>query len=98
MARTTSGNVNTRDIQKRRDMSSNSDESSSSSAAAVIGSNAMPHFGHVAGWSCTTSGCIGQVYIVLLAGGIHAGFRSNAVPHFGQLPGSSDSMPGHIGQ
>ena len=34
------------------------------SADGVIGSSAMPHFGQSPGWSCTISGCIGQVYCV----------------------------------
>jgi hypothetical protein len=36
--------------------------SESSSAAPSIGTSAMPHFGHDPGPTCTTSGCIGQVY------------------------------------
>jgi len=48
--------------QKRRLMSRNS--ALSSSAATVRGSSAMPHLGQVPGWSCTTSGCIGQVYSI----------------------------------
>ena len=31
--------------------------------AGITGSSAMPHFGHVPGPRCRTSGCIGQVYI-----------------------------------
>jgi hypothetical protein len=57
----------------------------------------MPHFGHVPGWSCRTSGCIGQVYTILPAG-FHEGFRSKAMPHFGHVPGLSLSTPGHMGQ
>jgi hypothetical protein len=28
----------------------------------LLGTSAMPHFGHFPGPSCSTSGCIGQVY------------------------------------
>ena len=55
----------------------------------------VPHFGHVPGPSCTTSGCIGQVYFTCLGAGA-AG--SSAMPHFGQAAGTALSTPGHIGQ
>src|SRR5947209_20352808 len=34
-----------------------------------LGTSFIPHFGHLPGWPCTTSGCIGQVYWALPAGG-----------------------------
>src|SRR6266536_837084 len=34
--------------------------------------NSIPHFGHLPGWSCTTSGCITQVYRVASGFGVCA--------------------------
>jgi len=81
--------------QKRRLMSSSSPVSSS--VATVRGSSAMPHFGQFPGWSCTTSGCMGQTYSVLrTAAGARAGSR--AMPHFGQAPGPDWRTSGCMGQ
>src|SRR3954451_20443785 len=55
-----SGTLRAALTQKRR-VASRSCESSSSTPAS-IGTSAMPHFGHEPGPTCTTSGCIGQVY------------------------------------
>src|SRR3546814_19586697 len=68
-----------------------------SSADTVIGSSAIPHFGHSPGSSCTTSGCIGQVYWTCRCKGMGAA-SSSGMPHFGQAAGPSFSTPGHIGQ
>ena len=29
----------------------------------------IPHFGHLPGWSATTSGCMGQVYLAAISAG-----------------------------
>jgi hypothetical protein len=55
------GKVRAVPIQKRRVMSRSSELSSSASAVTDFGSKAMPHFGQLPGWSCSISGCIGQV-------------------------------------
>ena len=55
------GKVSAVPIQKRRFMSRSSESSSSTSGVTVFGSNAIPHLGQVPGWSCSISGCIGQV-------------------------------------
>ena len=96
MAMITKGIVNTALIQKRRVMSLSSGFSSSS-RVTVRGSKAMPHLGQLPGSSRTISGCMGQVYSVLVAdAGIPSGSR--AMPHFGQLPGPSRRISGCIGQ
>ena len=53
---TVSGSVD----QKRR-VKLRSSGLSSSSRLGISGSSAMPHLGQSPGWSCRTSGCIGQV-------------------------------------
>ena len=55
------GNVRAADIQSRRVISRSSSLGSSSAVPAMSGSSAMPHFGHVPGPLCRTSGCMGQV-------------------------------------
>ena len=94
MAMTKTGSARTRPIQKRRLMSRSS--ALSSSASAATGSRAIPQMGQSPGSSRTISGCMGQVYRVLLCACGSAGSR--AMPHMGQLPGSSFSTPGHMGQ
>src|SRR4249920_2223958 len=61
------GAPSTTPIQKRRVMSTSSGFGASASAPrfVIIGSSAMPHFGHAPGLSLTTSGCMGHVYRVL---------------------------------
>ena len=95
IARMTSGTVSTALTQKRRVMSSSSGLSSSS-RLTVIGSRCMPHFGHEPGSSRTISGCIGQVYWVLVASEGVSG--SSAMPHLGQAPGSGWRTSGCMGQ
>jgi len=68
------GSASAAPIQNRRRMSSNSGPGPSS-ADGIMGSSAIPHLGHAPGRSCTTSGCIGQVYFApggadALAGGL----------------------------
>ncbi len=60
MARMKTGAPSTTPIQKRRVMSTSSGFGPSS-AEIVIGSSAIPHFGHAPGPCWTISGCIGQV-------------------------------------
>ncbi|MDO8142191.1 MAG: hypothetical protein Q6358_11885 [Candidatus Brocadiales bacterium] len=48
-----------------------------------VGTNLIPHLGHLSGLDCTTSGCIGQVYIV----GVVVGRRVGEV---GSAGGCSD--------
>src|SRR5665811_1325058 len=69
----------------------------SSSTLTVTGSSVMPHFGQLPGWSCLTSGCMGQVYSVLVAAA-GATIGSSAMPHLGQLPGWSCFTSGCMGQ
>ena len=68
-----------------------------SSIVTTCGSSAIPHFGHVPGASRTTSGCIGQVQVVVVVGRAGAA-GSSAMPHFGQAPGWSCRTSGSIGQ
>jgi len=42
------------------------------SLSFLTGTNSIPHFGHLPGWSCTTSGCITQVYWVASGFGVCA--------------------------
>jgi hypothetical protein len=63
IASDTTGTVNAAPIQKRRVISVSS--GLSSSTETVMGSNAMPHNGHVPGVSWTICGCMGQVYFTL---------------------------------
>ena len=60
------------------------------SAEGVIGSSAMPHLGQSPGWSCTISGCIGQVYCVPAGIGSGAGrstrYRSGSASNFAWQP------------
>jgi len=56
----------------------------------------MPHFGQGPGLSWTTSGCMGQTYSVLVAGGA-VGDLSSAMPHLGHAPGRSLLTSGSIG-
>jgi len=57
----------------------------------------MPHFGQEPGISLTTSGCIGQVYSVLVsAAPMSRG--SSAMPHLGQAPPPCWRTSGSIGQ
>src|SRR5208282_6173489 len=95
MAMTKSGTVSAKLIQNRRVMSSSS--GLSSSAVTVRGSSAMPQIGQCPGSARTTSGCIGQVYSVLLAR-IAGDSGSRAIPHFGHAPGPDCRTSGHIGQ
>jgi len=79
-----SGVASSRLSWKRRVMSISS--SFFSSMVTVFASSAIPHFGHAPGCSCTTSGCIGQVYCVFVASrGVTLG--SSAMPQLGQAPG-----------
>src|SRR3954452_7109079 len=56
----------------------------------------MPHLGQRPGWSLTTSGCIGQAYVVAAAGA--AAVASSFIPHLGQRPALSLTTSGCIGQ
>ena len=95
MAIASSGAVSARLIQKRRVMSRSS--GFASSTVTVRGSSAMPQIGQLPGPARTISGCIGQVYSVLVAG--RAGDSgSSAIPHLGQGPGPICRTSGHIGQ
>ena len=95
MALINTGMANMLLTQKRRVISRSSE--SSSSASTVRGSSAMPHLGQLPGWSWTISGCMGQVYSVLVvATGTLLG--SSAMPHLGQLPGPTCSISGCMGQ
>src|SRR5437870_9293222 len=40
--------------------------------SSVTGTNSIPHLGHLPGWSCTTPGCITQVYWVTSGLGVCA--------------------------
>ena len=93
IARMNRGAVSARLIQKRRVMSRSSGFSSPV-AVTVRGSRAMPQIGQLPGLGRTISGCIGQVYSILLSDiGVS---DSSAIPHFGQAPGllsrTSESM------
>ena len=55
------GTARAAEIQNRRVMSASSG-SGPVASVAFTGSRAIPHFGHVPGPSCRTSGCMGQVY------------------------------------
>ena len=70
--------------------------SSGFGAAAVRDSRAMPQEGHAPGWSCTTSGCMGQTYSVREAGCGVSGSR--AMPQEGHAPGVAERTSGHMGQ
>src|SRR5208337_792528 len=94
MAIASNGAVSPRLIQNRRVMSRSS--GLSSSTVTVRGSRAMPQIGQFPGCARTTSGCIGQVYSVLLAGSA-GDSGSSAIPHFGQGPGPIWRTSGHIG-
>ena len=94
MAIASSGAVNARLIQKRRVMSRSS--GFVSSTVTVRGSSVMPQIGQLPGSARTTSGCMGQVYSVLLAGSV-GDSGSRAIPHFGQGPGPIWRTSGHIG-
>ena len=61
MAPMTSGPLSATLTSRRRDMSMSSGFGPSSTVT-VRGSKAMPQMGQDPGWSCTISGCIGQVY------------------------------------
>src|ERR1700687_1295190 len=84
MAIANRGAVRAKLIQKRRVMSRSS--GLSSSTVIVRGSRAMPHIGQLPGSARTISGCMGQVYSVLLAGSA-GDSGSSAIPHLGQGPG-----------
>src|SRR5260370_12756656 len=94
MAIAKSGAVSVRLIQNRRVMSRRS--GLSSSAVTVRGSRAMPQIGQLPGPARTISGCIGQVYSVLVAVGA-GDSGSRGMPHFGQWPGPICRTSGHIG-
>ena len=94
MAIASSGMVSTRLIQKRRLMSRSSGFSSSG-ATTGRGSNAMPQIGQLPGPERTISGCIGQVYSILVAAKGLSG--SSAIPHFGHGPGPLCRTSGHMG-
>src|ERR1700680_3714958 len=95
MATTSSGAVSARLIQKRRVMSRNSGLSSSS--VTVRGSRAMPQIGQLPGPARAISGCMGQVYSILLAG-TEGDSASSAMPHCGHGPGPNCRTLGHMGQ
>src|SRR5208282_403050 len=95
MAITSSGAVNARLIQKRRVMSLSS--GFASLTVTVRGSSAMPQMGQLPGSARTTSGCIGQVYSVLLEGSA-GDSGSSAIPHLGHGPDPICRTSGHIGQ
>src|SRR5258706_6444522 len=68
IASATSGALRMAQTQSRRVMSASSG-SGPSTAATDIGSSAMPHLGQEPGPSRTISGCIGQGYLLPVAGG-----------------------------
>ena len=87
--------VGTNPIHNRRVISNNSGFCSSSTVT-IFGSSAMPHLGQAPGSDCTTSGCIGQTYSVLVGIGVsEAG--SSAMPHLGQGTWVSSSTSGTHG-
>ena len=89
------GAVRAKLIQNRRVMSRSS--GLSSSTVTVRGSRAMPQIGQLPGSARTISGCMGQVYSVLLAGSA-GDSGSSAIPHLGQGPGPICRTSGHMGQ
>ena len=95
MAIANRGAVRAKLIQKRRVMSRSS--GLSSSTVTVRGSSAMPQIGQLPGSARTISGCMGQVYSVLLAGSA-GDSGSSAIPHLGQGPGPICRTSGHMGQ
>ena len=82
--------------QKRRVMSTSS-RFSASSKLTLRGSSAIPQRGQDPGSACTISGCMGQVYSVLV-GGAPVTRGSSAMPHLGQGPGPGSRTSGSIGQ
>ena len=96
IAMATNGRDSPRHTQNRLRMFRSSGFSSSS-ASTVRGSSAIPHFGQLPEWSCTTSGCIGQVYSIRVAGSVGL-IGSRAIPHSGQSPGPFCRTSGCIGQ
>ena len=95
MAIANNGAVNARLIQKRRVMWRSSGLSSAS--VIVRDSRAMPQIGQLPGSFLTTSGCMGQVYSVVVAGGA-GDSGSRAMPHLGHGPGVGWRTSGHMGQ
>ncbi len=61
MLTTSSGTVRMDPTQSRLIRSADS-ACESSSPEGIIGSSIIPHLGQAPGWSCTTSGSIGQMY------------------------------------
>src|SRR5678815_3757368 len=91
------GAVRTAAMRSRLVMSTSSGLGASSNET-TRGSRAIPQIGHAPGASRTISGCIGQVYSVLVRA---AGFDrsgSSAMPHAGHAPGCDDRTSGSIGQ
>src|SRR5687767_12927338 len=75
------GAPRTTPIQNRRVMSASSGFGASLTSG-TRGSSAIPHFGHVPGPSCTTSGCIGHVYSIGFASRVLGGFASRVLGGF----------------
>ena len=59
----------------------------SSESVGSIGTKSIPHMGQEPGPSLTTSGCMGQVYIVLLLA--NSASLTKSIPQTGQSPGLS---------
>ena len=55
------GTASANPIQKRRARSPAPAGSAPSPASGVFGSKSIPQIGQLPGWSCSTSGCMGQV-------------------------------------
>ena len=72
-----SGIVSTPETTSRRVMSASSGLVVSP-ATGTRGSSAMPHFGQAPGWSCTTSGSIGQTYSGFTSAGTAIGAGTDA--------------------
>ncbi len=94
IAMPSSGTVRIALTQNRRVMSRSSGFSSWV-AVTVRGSSAIPQMGQLPGWSRTISGCMGQVYSVLVSATGVSG--SSAIPQLGHGPGFSWCTSGHIG-
>jgi hypothetical protein len=58
-------------------------------APGLTSVKSIPHFGHLPGLLLTTSGCIGQLYVLAF---------TRSIPHFGHFPGLSLITSGCIGQ
>jgi hypothetical protein len=84
-------------VHVKRRWKSTSSGFASSSRLGSSGSSAMPHLGQVPGWSCRTSGSIGQVYQVPAGaegGGVTGSVAAGGVRY---LWGSARNLMRHFG-